>query len=48
MEVSSQLHTSRFTPEKEALVSIVQEDGWAPYLVWMLWNREKSLAPARN
>jgi hypothetical protein len=41
-------HTSHFTPGKEPLVSIVEEDGWAPELVWMLWNREKSLVPARN
>jgi len=38
MEVSGQLHAPAALPQgKEPLVSIVQEVGWAPELVWMWW-----------
>jgi hypothetical protein len=30
------------------LISIIEEVGWTSELAWMLWRREKLLAPARN
>jgi hypothetical protein len=33
---------------RETLVPNGQEAGWAQELLWMLWSRQKSLAPARN
>jgi hypothetical protein len=35
-------------PEKEPVVPIGYEAGWAPEPVWTLWSRRKSLAPAKN
>jgi hypothetical protein len=35
-------------PQVESLVPIGQEAGWTPHQVWMLWSRDKSLAPVRN
>jgi hypothetical protein len=35
-------------PVKEAPVSIEWEAGWAPESVWMLWSKEKYLAPVGN
>jgi hypothetical protein len=32
----------RFTPEGRKLLSIWQEVGWVPELIWTLWRREKS------
>jgi hypothetical protein len=34
--------------QREHLVPIGLEAGWAPELVSMLWGKKKSLAPARN
>jgi hypothetical protein len=49
MEVGGQLHAlAALILGKKPPVPIVQEDGWASEPVWMLWNREKSLASARN
>lgn len=35
-------------PGKEALISIVQEDGWAAEPVKVPWQSEKSLVPAED
>jgi hypothetical protein len=37
--VVSFMHPAALPP-----IPIIQEAEWAPELVWMLWNREKSLA----
>jgi hypothetical protein len=48
MEVRGQLHVPAvLPPEKEPLAPIGQDAGWAPGLVWMLWQREKFPATAR-
>jgi hypothetical protein len=48
MEVSGQLHApAALSLGKQPLVPTVQEAGWTPELVQMLWSREKSLAPTR-
>jgi hypothetical protein len=45
--VSDQLQaTAALPPMKEPRVPIVLEAVWVPQLVWTLWSREKSLAPA--
>jgi hypothetical protein len=47
--LSDQLHTlATLFPQKDLLVSIAQEDGSAPDVVWMLWRTDKSLDPAGN
>jgi len=33
------------TPGKDPVVFAEQEAKWAPELVWMIWSREKSVAP---
>jgi hypothetical protein len=49
MEVNDQLHApAALFPWKEPPVPIVQEAALAPEPVWMLWSREKCLAPAGN
>jgi hypothetical protein len=48
MEVSGQLHApAALLPEKQLLVPIAQEAGWAPELLWMQWWEEKFPAHAR-
>jgi putative ubiquitin-RnfH superfamily antitoxin RatB of RatAB toxin-antitoxin module len=43
MEVSGQLHAIATLPqEKELLTLVVQEAGWAPEAVRMLWIRDKA------
>jgi hypothetical protein len=47
MEVSDDPHTSAILrPGKQCPVPSVQEVGWAPEPIWMLWKI--SIAPARN
>jgi hypothetical protein len=49
MEVSGQLHDpAALPPEKEPLVPIGKEAGWAPEPFWTRWWREKFPAPAGN
>jgi hypothetical protein len=49
MEVCGHLHTlATLNPGQDPLVSIKQETGWFPHSLWMLWGREKFLAPARH
>jgi hypothetical protein len=49
MEVSGQLHTiAALPPGKVPPVPTGQEADCAQELVWMLWSREKSLAPGQN
>jgi hypothetical protein len=49
MVVSEQLHALvTFPLEKEPLVPIGKEAGWAPEPIWTLQSREISLAPARK
>jgi hypothetical protein len=49
MEVSGQLHSlATLLLRKEPLVPIGYEARWALEPVWVLWSREKCLAPARN
>jgi hypothetical protein len=49
MEVSGQLQTlAALPPEKEPLVPIGYEAGWAPGRVWTPWSIRKFLVPARN
>ena len=37
----------RFTSDKKDPLSVVQKDGWAPWLVWTGIKNTKSLAPSR-
>jgi hypothetical protein len=47
MEVSAQLHAlATLPPGKSAPAPIGQEAGWSPEPVWMMYRREKPLAPA--
>jgi hypothetical protein len=49
MEVSGQLHASAaISPEKETMVPIGWEVGWAPEPGWILRSRVKSVSPAGN
>jgi hypothetical protein len=49
MEISGHLQASAaLPPSKEPPVPIGQQASFSPVLVWMLWNREKALAPAGN
>jgi hypothetical protein len=43
MELSGQFHgLAALTLGKEPQVSVEQELGWAPELVWMIWRRKIS------
>jgi hypothetical protein len=42
LEVRSASGPGRFTPEEETQVHIVQEAGWAPKPIWMIWRSENS------
>jgi hypothetical protein len=44
MELSGQL----YAPADITPVSIYEEVGWAPEVVWTLWKREKSFYAAGN
>jgi hypothetical protein len=45
MEVNGQPHVlASLSLGKQLVLHIAQEAGWAPELVWMLWNRGESLA----
>jgi len=45
MEVSGQPYVlASMSPGKQLLLHTDQESVWAPEPVWMLWNREESLA----
>jgi hypothetical protein len=49
MEVSGEPHTPAILrPGKQCPVPSVQEAGWAPEPIWILWRRKKSIASARN
>jgi hypothetical protein len=49
MEVSGKLHATAALPlGKEPLVTIGEEAGWAPELVWMGWKGEKFPVLDRN
>ena len=41
-------HPDHFTPGERDLIPNEYEIGWTPQLVWTLWSRNRSLAPARN
>ena len=47
--VNGQLHNQAALPMgKETPAPTQQKGGWALELVWVLWRRSKSVAPARN
>jgi hypothetical protein len=49
MEMNGQLHVpAALPPGKQSLVPNVYEIWWASEPVWMLWRREKVIAPAGN
>jgi hypothetical protein len=49
MEASSQFQApAALSPEKEFLMPIENEVGWAPESAWTMWRRDKSFALAGN
>ena len=38
--------TAALPPGKKPSVPIAQETGWPPEAVWILWRRDKFIAPA--
>jgi hypothetical protein len=49
MEVCGQLHARQlYSRGSSPPVLIVQEAGWAPDAVWILWRRGKHIAPTGN
>jgi hypothetical protein len=47
--MSGQFHVPpALSPRKKSPALSGQEAGWVPELVWILWRKEKSVAPAKN
>ena len=46
MEVSDQHHAPAALPPEITQVPIVEDAGWAPETIWVIWSREKYVASA--